>query len=145
MIKILIIILTIFGNFKKDDYVAYLDIPKIDFKMGLYAQDNYKNDIEYNIAFHDISEFPNNNSNTVVMGHSGTSEISFFDNLKKLSTGDSIYFYYDRHLYEFIIDTKYLVKKDGTLDIIRNKDKMTLTLITCYLDDYQLVIIAYKK
>ena len=36
----------------------------------------------------------------------------------------------------------YKVKKTGQVDIIRNNDKNTLTLITCYGEDKQLIVIC---
>ena len=126
-------------------YVAYLEIPKIGFKRGLYDINSPLNNVNNDIAFLDNTEYPNNNSNTVIIGHSGNSNKAYFNDLKLLELNDLIYFYYNNFKYEFVISNIYLVNKTGNVDVIKNKDKMTLTLITCYLDDYQLVIIANKK
>ena len=70
---------------------------------------------------------------------------AYFNDLKLLELNDVIFFYYDNQKYEFIVSDIYLVDKNGYVDVYKEKDKMTLTLITCYLDNYQLVIIANKK
>ena len=126
-------------------YVAYLEIPKIGFKKGLYDILSPLNNVDNNIAFLSGTEYPNNNSNTVIIGHSGKGDKAYFNDLKLLNLDDLIFFYYDNIKYEFVISDIYLVNKTGNVDVIKDKDKMTLTLITCYLDKYQLVIVANKK
>ena len=126
-------------------YVAYLEIPKIGFKRGLYDILSPLNNVDDDIAFLKGTEYPNNNSNTVIIGHSGNSNKAYFNDLKLLAINDIIYFYYNDIKYEFIVSDIYLVNKTGNVDVIKDKDKMTLTLITCYLDKYQLVIVANKK
>ena len=126
-------------------YVAYLEIPKIGFKRGLYDILSPLNNVDNNIAFLEGTEYPNNNSNTVIIGHSGNSHKAYFNNLKSLNLNDLIYFNYDNIKYEFIVSDIYLVEKNGYVNVYKENDKMTLTLITCYLDKYQLVIIANKK
>lgn len=128
-----------------DEYKAVLKIPSINFLRGLYDINNPLNDISKNIAFLENTSYPNNNSNTVIIGHSGDSLISYFKDLNKLKIGDLIYFYYDNFEYIFEVADIYIVDKTGFVEVKRNKNKMTLTLITCYLDKYQLVIVAYKK
>lgn len=128
-----------------NDYIAVLEIPKINFKRGLYSKESKLNNIDNNIAFYQNTEYPNNNTNTIILGHSGNSKISFFENLKYLEIGDVVNFYYNNSKLNFEIANIYEVPKTGTIDILRNQDKMTITLITCIPNDKQLVIIAYKK
>ena len=128
-----------------DTYIATLEIPKINLKRGLYAKDSILNDVDKQIAFLPNTEYPNNNSNTVIVGHSGNSQYAYFNDLDKLDIGDIIFFYYDKIKYEFIIDNIYLVLKTGEVKVIKDENKMTLTLITCFKDNYQLVIVANKK
>ncbi|MBR3523517.1 MAG: sortase [Bacilli bacterium] len=128
-----------------DTYIAVLEIPIIGFKRGLYDKDSPLNDVDKQIAFLPNTEYPNNNSNTVIVGHSGNSQYAYFNDLDKLDIGDIIFFYYDKTKYEFIIDNIYLVLKTGAVEVQKNENKMTLTLITCFKDNYQLVIVANKK
>ena len=128
-----------------NEYKAVLEIPKIAFKRGLYDINSHLNNVDNNIAFLNNTEYPSSNSNTVIIGHSGSGDKAYFNDLSKLDINDNIYLYYDNNKYNFIIDNIYLVYKDGNVLVERDKNKMTLTLITCYSNNYQLVIIAYKK
>lgn len=126
-----------------DKYIALLEIPKINLKRGLSY---YKNSINYNIEIVDGSSFPDRDgSNLILASHSGNSKVSFFKNLYKLVLGDKVYIYYNDFKYEFVIDDIYDVKKDGTVEIERYKDKKTITLITCKngSDDLQEVYVGY--
>ena len=128
-----------------DKYIAVLEIPKIGLKRGLYDKSSSLNNVDYELAFLHDTEYPNGNSNTVIVGHSGNSKYAYFNDLDKLDYHDTIYFYYNKTKYEFEVVRIYLVLKTGAAEIIKDEDKMSLTLITCYQDDYQLVIVANKK
>lgn len=131
-------------NVKNDEYIAILEIPKINLKKGLYDITNNYNDIEYNIEI--IKQnFPNEkNSNLVLASHSGNSNIAYFKNLYQLEINDKIYLYYKNIKYEYILKDIYDVKKDGDVEIKR-EDKTSITLITCTKnsDDFQTVYIGY--
>ena len=128
-----------------DSYIATINIPKIGLKRGLYAKESPLNNVDYELAFLPDTEYPNNNSNTVIIGHSGNSPYAYFNNLNMLDINDVIYFYYNNYKYDFIVSNIYLVNKTGSIEIYKEENKMTLTLITCYSDKYQLVVIANKK
>lgn len=127
-----------------NEYIAVLKIPKINFMRGLYDINSPLNDVDKNIAFINNINL-SSNSNTVIIGHSGDSEISYFKDLHKLQIGDLIYFYYNNCEYIFEVGDIYKVLKTGDVSIKRLKNKLALTLITCYLENEQLVIVAYKK
>lgn len=127
-------------------YVAILEIPQIDLKMGLVGKNSNDNNVDKNIQILDGSEFPNKiNTNLILASHSGTSKVSFFNDLYKLSIGDTIYIYYNDYKYIYKLDNIYEIKKTGAVDIIRNKDKNTITLITCKNNDdnTQVIYIGY--
>lgn len=128
---------------ENDNYIAVLEIPKINLKKGL-SYDN--NNINYNIEIVSGSTFPSDdNSNLVLAAHSGNSKISFFKNLYKLKEGDIIYLYYDGIKYKFVIDDIYNVLKDGSIKVERYQNRKTITLITCKKNSnyYQTVYIGY--
>ena len=130
----------------KFHYVAIIEIPKIDLKMGLVGKNSNDNNVDKNIQILDGSEFPNKiNTNLILASHSGTSKVSFFNDLYKLSIGDTIYIYYNDYKYIYKLDNIYEIKKTGAVDIIRNKDKNTITLITCKNNDdnTQVIYIGY--
>ncbi len=128
---------------KKRDYVALLEIPKINFKRGLYSIDDPRNILSKNIIFLDKSDMPDKkNSRVIILGHSGDVSNAYFKNLYKLKKGNIIKLDYKNKKYEYKITDIYEVIKSGRLALESNKDKKTLTLVTCKGNDKQLVIIS---
>ena len=114
------------------DYVAVLRIPKINLKKGLVSKSSKYNNIEYNVTIHELSSRPDEiNGNVILMAHSGTAYISYFNNLKYLNINDHIFLDYNNKTYNYKITNIYDVEKTGSLNIKRNNNKSTITLITC--------------
>lgn len=116
---------------EKEEYVAVIEIPKINLKKGLYSKDSKKNNVN-NIEILKESDMPDiKNGNFILAGHSGTSRISYFKNLHKLETNDKVYIYYNGLKLEYRLVKRYEIEKTGIANISRNGKKTTLTLITC--------------
>lgn len=114
------------------DYIAVLRIPKINLKKGLVSKNSKYNNIEYNVTIHELSSRPDEiNGNVILMAHSGTAYISYFNNLKYLNINDHIYLDYNNKTYNYKITNIYDVEKTGSLNIKRNNNTSTITLITC--------------
>ena len=129
-------------------YVGILEIPKIGLKRGFYGSDNRYNNIQYNVAVIRGSQFPDEErGNLILMAHSGNAYISFFRYLYKLELGDKAYVTFKGKKYTYSIVNIYDTPKVGTVKIIRNYDKTTLTLITCThnSDDYQTIYILEQE
>ena len=128
------------------NYIAVLEIPSIKLKRGLVYYKSKYNNVKYNIQIIEHSQMPDiENSNLILAGHNGTSNVSFFNDLDKLKEDSLVYVYYNNIKYIYKINNNYEVKKDGKVEIIRNRNKTTITLITCKKDskDKQLVYIGY--
>lgn len=124
------------------NYIASIEIPKINLKSGLVDKNSKYNDVNSNIQILKDSQMPEEeNGNLILAAHSGDSPVAYFKNINKLVNGDSVYIIYNCNKYEYRVNNSYTVKKMGKLSIIRDKNKKTLTLITCIGDDKQLVII----
>lgn len=130
----------------KINYIAILKIPKINLERGLVDPNSYLNNVNYNIEILDDSSMPDEvNGNVILAAHSGNARISYFRNLDKLSIGDDISIDYQSNTYNYKVVDIYLIDKTGTAEIIRNKNKSTLTLITCkHNTNKQIIIIAEK-
>ena len=116
---------------EREEYVAVIEIPKINLKKGLYSKDSKKNNVN-NIEILKESDMPDiKNGNFILAGHSGTSRISYFKNLHKLETKDKVYIYYNGLKLEYRLVKRYEIEKTGIANISRNGKKTTLTLITC--------------
>lgn len=128
------------------DYKAILYIDKINLIAKIYDISSKKNDVDKNIEVINPSSFPDKtNSNLILASHSGNSNISYFKNLDKLVPLDIIDLLYHNKKYTYKLDKIYRQEKTGKVNIIRNKNNTTLTLITCDQNDknYQVVYIAY--
>ena len=136
-----------FHNINKSkiiDYIACLTIPKINLIQGLVDKNSEFNHVDKNIQIIKESNMPDiENGNLILASHSGNSNVSYFKDLDKLIINDSIYIEYNNSQYEYKIVHYYTVEKTGLVDIIRNENKNTLTLITCVENtNKQLVVIS---
>lgn len=117
---------------KNEDYVAVIKIPKIGLEKGLYKKESSYNNVNRNIQILNDSNYPDEeNGNFILAGHSGTGRISYFRNVYKLSSGDSVSILYNGSEYKYKVVNMYDVEKTGTAHIIRNANVNTLTLVTC--------------
>lgn len=126
------------------NYIAVLKIPKIGLERGLVDPNSYLNNVNYNLEFIKGSSMPNQeNGNVIIAGHSGSARISYFRKLDQLVIGDKASLNYKGKVYNYKIVDIYDIDKTGTAEIIREKNKSTLTLITCrHNTKKQIVVIA---
>lgn len=119
-------------NKQNDNFMAVLEIPKINLKRGIYDKSNINNNVDKNIVILNESILPSEevNSHILLASHSGNSYISYFRNLYKLNLNDKVYFYYQGIKYIYEISDKYEIEKTGTIKLsFDNHDD--ITLITC--------------
>ena len=125
------------------DYIAVLEIPKINLKRGL-SQDKYYNNVNRTVEILKGSTMPNiSKGNFILAGHSGSGRVAYFRNLNKLTIGDISYIYYGGIKYTYKVNNIYDIEKTGTATITRDLNKTTLTMITCrHNTNKQIVIIS---
>lgn len=128
----------------KIEYIAVLKIPKINLERGLVNPSSYLNNVNYNVQIINGSDMPDvNNGNLILAGHSGNARISYFRNLNKLELNDTATIIYKNKTYNYKVVDKYEIEKTGEAEIIRDKNKNILTLITCkHNTNKQIVIIC---
>ena len=81
------------------NYIAFLEIDKINLRQGLLPKENRYNYVDYHVQIMGISDFPDVvNGNFILAGHSGTSNVAYFKNLYKLNLGDKAKVYYKSKL-----------------------------------------------
>lgn len=118
------------------NYIGFIEIDKINLKQGFLAKDNYYNQVDYNIQVLKISDYPDVlGGNLILASHSGNSSISYFKKLYKVELGDIAKIYYNSNLYQYKVVNIYKEIKDGSVNIYRDFNKTTLTLITCSKND----------
>ena len=126
----------IFQEIDYSKYLGVLEIPKIGLKRGFYSADNRYNNIENNVTIIGGSDMPDvSNGNLILIAHSGEGYLAFFANLYKLTIGDDCYVLYNGQSYHYSIVNIYNVDKTGAVEIDRNYDRTTLTLVTCTKDN----------
>ena len=114
------------------EYIAVLKIPKIKLEKGLVAKNSKYNNIDYGIKILKESDSPDViNGNVILAAHSGTADISYFNNLDKLKINDEVLILYNGKTYQYKIVNIYDIDKTGKAKINRNNNKSTITLITC--------------
>lgn len=128
------------------NYVAVLEIPKIDIKRGLVDPDSSQNNVSQNIEILEPVEMPSKENGTFILAsHSGSSRVAFFDRLNELQKGDSVLIYYNSIKYHYIIDTYYEENKTGKITINKTKNKNVIVLTSCKkgTTKKQLIYIGY--
>lgn len=129
---------------KKEEVFASVRIPKININKNLYSVNSKKNTVDKNIQILKESNMPDEvNGNFILAAHSGFSSIAYFHNLHKLKIGDEVFVNYLNNDYKYIVSDKYDVLKTGKVSIKRDKNRSTITMITCKGEDRQLVIVGY--
>lgn len=119
-----------------EEYLGIIDIPKINLYKGFYSKTSNLNNVKFNLFVLKESDYPDvTNGNLIIAGHSGNYNNSYFANLYKLELDDTIIVHYNNKDYTYKITKIYNEEKTGTVRILRDRNKTTLTLITCTKDD----------
>lgn len=131
------------NNKDREKYIGILEIKKIKLRKGFYKLNSKLNNVDKNIMIVSSSDMPNvNKGNLILASHSGNSSVSYFRYLYKLNKGDIASIYYYGKKYDYKLVNYYDVNKNGMVQIIKNNDINTLTLITCRKNtDNQIVFI----
>lgn len=112
--------------------LGILEIPKIKLKRVFFDKDSENNNVDKNVYLLKESQMPDiDKGNLLLAAHSGNSRVAFFNDLKKLETGDIANINYNGKNYVYELINRYEIDKTGKADIVRDKEKTTLTLITC--------------
>lgn len=120
------------NNKNKEEYLGVLEIKKLKLRKGFCKLNSNLNNVDKNIMIVSSSDMPNvNKGNLILASHSGNSSVSYFRYLNKLDMEDIASIYYLGKKYDYKLINYYDVDKNGSVQIIKNNDINTLTLITC--------------
>lgn len=123
-------------NVSNNQYIGYLEIPKINFNKGFYKKESELNDVDKNLLLVKEADYPNVSAgNLIIAGHSGTAWNSFFNDLYQLAVGDEAKVKFNDKVYTYKFVNIYKAAKTGTISIYRNSKRTTLTLVTCTNND----------
>lgn len=127
------------------NYIAVLDIPKINLKRGLFPINDKNNNVDKNVEILQNSDMPNVTNGTLALaGHSGNSRIAYFHRLYKLKENDQVFIYYQNEKYIYQVSKIERQDKDGTINFTKTKDTTELILTTCDQQNKgkQIVVVA---
>ena len=129
----------------KEEYLGILSIQKLNLKLGFYDINSNKNDVSQNIQLLKESVMPDIKGGTIYFAaHSGSSYISYFNNLDKLTNDDKITINYQNKEYQYVINNIYEMPKNGKIEINKNIDENYLVLTTCSKNKNMQLIITSK-
>lgn len=133
-------------NIAKEDYLAILDIPKLEFRREIFDVLDKRNNLNDNVMVIDKSVLPSEDkpSNVIIAGHSGNGKSAFFRELYKLQVNDEVKLYYQNIIYTYIITEIEYQDKNGSLFLKSDFDDM-LTLITCTKGNAKTQTIYYAE
>lgn len=126
------------------NYIAVLEIPKVNLKRGLVDKNSPYNNVNKNIYILKETILPDEEdiSHVLLASHSGNSSVSYFRNLKKLNVKDKVNLYYKNVKYIYEVSKKYEIEKTGKMALSKT-DISDITLITCISGtNKQLVFVA---
>lgn len=132
-------------NIYREHYLAVLKIDKINLERGIYSINSKNNNVNKNIQLLKESNLPDKeNGNVIIAGHSGNSYKAYFKNLVKLNNGDEAKIVYNGKTYIYSLSNSYEVEKTGRVEISRNINKQTLTLITCKHNTNKQIVFVFE-
>ena len=107
--------------------IWYLEIPKINLKADI--KDGTTKEIMDEYIGH-FEETNTDKGNVGLAAHNRGYRNNYFEKLKELKEGDSIYYNYQGKIKEFLV-TKHVIIKDTDWSCLEETDENTITLITC--------------
>ena len=114
----------------KENYIAILEIKKINLYKEIYPYQSQENTVDKNIELLANTLPDEINGNVILASHSGNNYNAYFNNINKLSYGDRITIYYDNNVYNYNVINTYEIEKTGNLQVMKTNANI-LTLITC--------------
>ncbi|MDO5002779.1 MAG: sortase [bacterium] len=130
----------------KEQYIALLEIPKINLEKGLYDIKSKNNNVDKNIQILKESNMPDvENGNLILAGHSGNGQKAYFKDLVKLTKDDIATIVYKNRKYSYKLVDNYEIEKTGKTTFNCSLSTKTLTLITCKEDTNKQLIYIFEE
>lgn len=116
------------------DIIGNITIDKINLKKPLYKIESAKNQVDQNVTILKESTFPDKEESTLfIAAHSGSSSISYFEQLDELNKNDIIKIMYLNETYFYKVTSIWEEKKNGFIHV-KKDNKKQLILTTCSPD-----------
>lgn len=105
----------------------YLEIPKINLKANI--EEGTTKEIMEDYIGH-FEETKKDEGNVGLAAHNRGYKNNYFERLKELKEGDSIFYNYQGKIKEYLV-TKHVIIKDTNWSYLENTEDNRITLITC--------------
>ena len=129
-----------------ENYIAVIEIKKINLKSILVDQKSKQNNVNKHIQIMGSSTMPNVANGTLILaGHSGNGWNAYFKNLIKLKLDDIVTIYYGGMKYNYSVIKIYNQKKNGQIKLNYNHTETNLILTTCHSYDKNKQLIVITK
>lgn len=120
------------------DYYGYLIIPSISMNLIFYYYDDERNNVNQNVTL-----IKSNIENTYILAaHSGHGYLAYFNDLRYLKVDDEIILKFKNQENHYRIKTIRNEIKDGSINILNEKNQVILTTCNQVKKGYQLIIEA---
>ena len=120
------------------DYFGYLIIPSINMNLGFYDYDDERNNVNQNVTL-----INTNIENTYILAaHSGNGYLAYFNDLRYLKVDDEIIIKFENKENHYKIKRIRNEIKDGSINILNEKNQVILTTCNQVKKGYQLIIEA---
>lgn len=130
---------------KEEEYIAILEIPKINLVEGFYNVNSSNNNVNKHVTLLKESTMPSKDGSIIYLAaHSGTGYIAYFKDINKLSIGDALNIKYQNQTYTYSINDIYELPKNGTISVNHNIHENYLVLTTCSKNKNQQLVITSK-
>ena len=128
--------------------LGYIDIPKINVYLPIY-EGTSDDVLLQGIGHLKSTSLPigGKNSNSVLVGHTGITANTFFDNLIDLELEDVFYIYILDDVLKYEVTDIKVVLPDDTENIKTIEEKDLVTLVTCtpkYVNSHRLLVISER-
>lgn len=121
-----------------NDYYGYLIIPSISMNLGFYYYDDERNNVNQNVTL-----IKYNIENTYILAaHSGHGYLAYFNDLRYLKVDDEIILKFKNQENHYKIKRIRNEIKDGSINILNEKNQVILTTCNQVKKGYQLIIEA---
>ena len=132
---------------EESDEIGRLIIDKINLNRPLYNINDSRNNIEENVTILKESIMPDkDNSIVFIAAHSGTGDVTYFNDLDKLTINDEIILIYKNNKYKYIVTDITENKKNGYININKEiSNQLILTTCSPNRNKYQLIINCTEK
>ncbi len=116
--------------------IMSISIPKLNISNKIYNIQSSLNNIDKNVIILKGSNMPDKDKGVLLIGaHSGFGEYAYFKNLNKIDINDEVIINYNNKTYSYKVISKYLDKKDGSINFKSSPNSKRLILYTCNPED----------